>query len=60
MSISFFIISYINVVTTESGYQIKVGPLCTQQSKDILLSGLYASNYAEFSLSFICHFLVLG
>lgn len=57
VSISFFIINSINVLSTEIINQITIGPLCTQQSKYVLLSGLHASNYVEFSHSFVWHSL---
>ena len=59
VSISFFIINSINVLSTEIINQITIGPLCTQQSKYVLLNGLHASNYVEFSHSFVWHSLQL-
>lgn len=59
VSISVFIINYINVLSTESTKQIKIGSLCAQESKYVLFTGLYASNYAECSLSFVWHSLML-
>lgn len=56
----FFLHYYsINVLSTEIISQITIGPLCTQQSKYVLLNGLHASNYVEFSHSSVWHSLQL-